>query len=391
MYYLLFFLSFLMPLAAGCLLGIIGRRFSARGFSVYVNTICAVAFFFVLFGLTGESFSVPLTFGIVMGSDALSGMFALTISFLMFIVSVYANKVMRDDPVKIRFFSFFLILTGLLLSVVFSANLFTMFLYFGMMVLTFVFFVNAHYHSAPACAILGAIGSCAVLCVMRVVNYTAFTSFSQNGVRAAWIIILMSAVLIFSVMAYRMKKIKNSLIFWTCSQFFIILSSLAFSSDLSTVGIYLHTICQSFILCGLFLITGIIENKPEPDMRGMARRMPVTMFCYTLLSFAFIGFPPLSCFISRWYLVSGALDFTLGFLSWFYAGAMIIHTLLIAGYFLPVITSVYFPGQDYIGSAGPGDPESIVLVPVFVTASLSVILGFFSSVVTDFIKTMLIR
>lgn len=54
------------------------------------------------------------------------------------------------------------------------------------------------------------------------------------------------------------------------------------------------------------------------ELEGVGRQMPVTMWCFTLVSLGLIGIPPMLGFISKWYLAQGAqaMSGVASFFSW---------------------------------------------------------------------------
>lgn len=486
MYYLFFYLSFLVPLAAGCLLSAIGGKLSARSLAVYVNAICSVTLFFTCLTLIGGNFNITLlkltdTVGITLGSDGLSKLFVSIISSVWLVVSVYANTYMRNEENKITFFSFFLIVLGMLMLMSFSANLFTLFLFFELMTLTSVPLVfhrrthkainagikylvysaagaicslfgvvcfykfgaalvfelsgtlektlslgnknlllaasfvsvigfgtiagmfplhtwlNTAYPTAPAPAsaiLCGVITNAGIFCVIRVIYFTVGVDFLQGTwVQYTWIILALITIIIGSVMAFREKVLKKSLAYWTISQVSHGMLGLAIMNNTAVNGTLMHVIFQSVIISGLFLTAGAFSYKmglrKSDDHQSLGRRMPITMFCFSLLSLALIGFPPMSGFMSKWYLALGALESNLGILSWIVPAVLFLNTLLTAIYLLQIIIAGYFLENVTDKKILPDitDPEKTILIPIFILASLSVILGINASPIIDAVKS----
>mgnify|MGYP002508198560 CR=1 FL=1 len=77
-------------------------------------------------------------------------------------------------------------------------------------------------------------------------------------------------------------------------------------------GSLLHVAAHAFIKTALFLGASAVIYRTGAtrveDLRGIGKGMPVTIWCYTIVSLGLIGIPPLSGFISKWYLATGALD-----------------------------------------------------------------------------------
>jgi multicomponent Na+:H+ antiporter subunit D len=127
--------------------------------------------------------------------------------------------------------------------------------------------------------------------------------------------------------------------------------------------------------------------------------MPVTLWCYTILSLALIGIPPTGGFISKWYLAQGALQSDLKIFSWLGPVVLLVSALLTAGYLLPVTMKGFFPGREEsvvdddaenraaarlnaaeIGAGNESktvrkEPAPLMLIPLIVLAALALLLG----------------
>lgn len=100
------------------------------------------------------------------------------------------------------------------------------------------------------------------------------------------------------------------------------------------------------------------------------------MWCFTLVSLTLIGIPPTSAFVSKWYLISGALDSGIPGLSWVGPVVLLISALLTAGYLLTISIKAFFPGEDYdYTKLVNHEPTWRMLLPMVVMTALAVILG----------------
>ncbi len=70
--------------------------------------------------------------------------------------------------------------------------------------------------------------------------------------------------------------------------------------------------------------------------------MPITMWCFTLASLALVGIPPLSGFISKWYLGMGGLKLENQILGTIGTVVLLISALLTGGYLIPIFSSGFF-------------------------------------------------
>ena len=102
----------------------------------------------------------------------------------------------------------------------------------------------------------------------------------------------------------------------------------------------------------LFLAAGAIifsTNCTRVDqLRGIGRRMPVTMWCFTLAALSLIGIPPMAGFVSKWYLLTASLEAPIQAFGVAGLVVLVVSALLTAGYLLPVVTEGFFPGRDFI-------------------------------------------
>ena len=115
-------------------------------------------------------------------------------------------------------------------------------------------------------------------------------------------------------------------------------------------GALLHFVFHAFIKCALFLTAGIFifrTGKTKVDSyTGIGKQMKVTLWCYTFASLALIGIPPMSGFISKWYLAQGALQSDTGVFRMLGPVVLLLSALLTAGYLLPITVKGFLPGKD---------------------------------------------
>ena len=145
-------------------------------------------------------------------------------------------------------------------------------------------------------------------------------------------------------------------------------------------GSLLHVAFHAFIKCGLFLCAGAVIHQTKKtkvdELLGIGKQMPVTMWCYTILSLALIGIPPFSGFVSKWYLCVGSLHTKMPAVSWIGPVVLLLSALLTAGYLLPVTIRGFFPGNDYDYAAlEKKEPCKTMLAPVLILAALALVLG----------------
>jgi len=155
-------------------------------------------------------------------------------------------------------------------------------------------------------------------------------------------------------------------------------------------GSMLHVAAHAAIKSTLFLCAGAIiyitgETNVD-NLRGIGRKMPVMLWCYTIVSLGLIGIPPFGGFVSKWYLCVGALASDIKVLSWLGPVILLVSALLTAGYLLPITINGFLPGKGFEESASEGacvkarEPKPIMLVPIIILTVASVVIGLFPEV-----------
>jgi multicomponent Na+:H+ antiporter subunit D len=149
-------------------------------------------------------------------------------------------------------------------------------------------------------------------------------------------------ILLGSIIALSKDNLKARLAYSTVSQLSYIILGVALLSPTAVEGGLVHIANHAFAKITLFFCAGAIyvtaHKKEISEMGGLGRKMPWTFGAFAIASLSMIGAPPVGGFISKLYLLVGALD----------AGAIIIlvvlvlSTLLNAAYFVPVITQAFF-------------------------------------------------
>lgn len=235
---------------------------------------------------------------------------------------------------------------------------------------------------APASAVLSAvIVKAGVLGLVRVVFYIFGASFLRGTwVQTAWLILTLLTVFMGSMLAYREPVLKKRLAYSTVSQVSYILFGLAVMDGDSLTGSLFHVLCHGLVKAALFLCAGAIiytTGKTRADeLRGIGKEMPLTIFCYTVVSLGLIGIPPMGGFISKWYLAEGALASGIPVFDWLGPVVLLVSALLTAGYLLPISISGFFPGADYdFGKLQKKEPSPFMTVPILILTVLSVAMG----------------
>lgn len=234
----------------------------------------------------------------------------------------------------------------------------------------------------PASAVLsGVITKAGVFVILRIIFYCVGSKYIMGTwVQYTWAGLALLTIFIGSMMAYRERQIKKRLAYSTVSQVSYILFGLSTLHPIGVLGALLHVVFHSIIKNTLFLTAGaMILKTGRSDVtayRGIGKRMPITLWCFTLSSLALIGIPPASGFLSKWYLAEGALRSGMGIYTWLGPVVLLVSALLTAGYLLPITLNGFFPGTDFDYSViNKCEPDLFFIIPIVILTAASVLLG----------------
>ncbi len=115
-------------------------------------------------------------------------------------------------------------------------------------------------------------------------------------------------------------------------------------------------------------------------MRGLGRRMPLTMAAFLLGSLSIIGLPPFGGLWSKWCLAQGAAAAHQPL----FVAVLMISSLLNIAYLLPVAIAGFFrPDGDEAAeqeeTSGIQEAPLMCLVPICLTALGGIVLFFYAS------------
>lgn len=197
-----------------------------------------------------------------------------------------------------------------------------------------------------------------------------------------WLIALAGVTIIgASVVALNADNLKRRLAYSTVSQLSYVILAAAILAPLSTLGAALHIAAHALGKITLFFAAGAIytaAHKTEvSELNGIGKRMPWTMAAFAVGTLSMIGLPPAAGFVSKWYMLSGAMQHE----QWFAVGVILLSTLLNASYFLPILHRAYLRPLSAEAAAHPhGEAPLSMVVALTLTALGSIALFFYPDV-----------
>jgi multicomponent Na+:H+ antiporter subunit D len=202
---------------------------------------------------------------------------------------------------------------------------------------------------APVSALLHAVAvvKAGVYGIMRVV-YDLYGLELASSLQVLTPLAAVAAITIVygSIRALTQDELKKRLAYSTVSQVAYITLGTAIVGQLSAIGAFAHLIHQGIMKVTLFYCAGNVAEAlgihHVHEMRGVGRRMPVTMAAFTVAALGMMGVPPTAGFVSKWFLGLGGLE----------AGepwvvvVLLSSSLLNAAYFLPIVYRAWFQEPD---------------------------------------------
>ncbi|MBA2767752.1 MAG: hypothetical protein H0U35_01200 [Sporichthyaceae bacterium] len=206
-------------------------------------------------------------------------------------------------------------------------------------------------------------------------------------------------ILMTSLYALRLDNLKAILAYSTIGQLSYMILGVALLSEAGRTGGVLHLVGHAFAKITLFFAVGSIylasHRTAVSQLRGIGRRMPWTMGALAIGALSIVGLPPTVGFISKYFLFLGAVEAG----QWLVLVVLGVSTVLSAGYYLrvirmalleapaPVLTGHSAEGAAPIRERSITESPALVVVPLMVTAAVTLLLGVAPDVLLDLVRT----
>ena len=201
----------------------------------------------------------------------------------------------------------------------------------------------------PVSALLHAVAvvKVGVFCVYRVYADIFGSEVLSNLDGEEWMMVIACAtILISSLIALSQDNLKRRLAFSTIGQLGYVILGATLATEQGMGGSVLHIAMHACGKITLFFCAGAIfvasGKKYVSELRGLGRKMPITMIAFMIGSLSVIGLPPFGGFVSKWYLALGALDRDAVWV----VVVLLISSLLNVFYLLPVAVTAFFRNHE---------------------------------------------
>ncbi len=196
-----------------------------------------------------------------------------------------------------------------------------------------------------------------------------------------WLAVI--AIVAGSILALAQKRLTRMISYIIVAEIGYLVGGFWLNQESGMIGAILHIVNDAAMTLCLFLVAASILYRVGSDrlsdLRGLFRRMPVTMTFFIVGAFAIIGVPPSCGFFSKWYLIKGGLAAG----HYHFVAALIFSSLINVVLFFRILEIAYFEPASELHNSHHGSSGSInfqeaplsILAPVAASAILLILLG----------------
>jgi multicomponent Na+:H+ antiporter subunit D len=205
-----------------------------------------------------------------------------------------------------------------------------------------------------------------------------------GGTHAATLLLVLAVLgmVIPSLVAIFQTNVKRMLAYSSVAQIGYIILGIALVSQTGLTGGISHLFNHAIIKGCLFLAIGCMVYSTGitriEQMAGIGRTMPLTMGAFVLAGLGLIGVPGTAGFVSKWFLIMGAVEQGL----WWLVAVIVFSSLLAVIYVGRIVEIAWFREPDGV-AATPRKPPLEMLVITWVLAVATVWFGLDTRITAD--------
>jgi multicomponent Na+:H+ antiporter subunit D len=194
---------------------------------------------------------------------------------------------------------------------------------------------NAYaYAPSMATAFLAATATKVSVYVLLRYYFTVFDPaplFERLPTREAFIVLSVAAMITASLVAVFEEDVKRLFAYSSVAQIGYITLGIGVDNQASLTGSIVHLLNHGVTKGAIFLLIGGVALRSDlvqptvASLAGLGRRMPLTALGLAIAGLSLIGVPGTAGFVTKWYLILGALE-----RGWWWLVAVIVASSLIA-------------------------------------------------------------
>ncbi|MBU3915453.1 monovalent cation/H+ antiporter subunit D family protein [bacterium] len=257
---------------------------------------------------------------------------------------------------------------------------------------------NAYsYSPSAASGLLAPLTTKVMIYIMIRITLTVFTpnfTLTIPAISSALIWIAVIAIVMGSVLALAQTSLLKTLSYIIVAEVGYMVGGFWLGNNLGITGAILHIVNDAAMTLCLFLVVSnilyVIKDDNFNDLKGIIKKMPVSMAAFIVGAFSIIGVPPTCGFFSKWYLIRGGLEAG----HYGFVAALIFSSLVNVILFFRIIEIGFFEPTRDTGNHHQNSSEISIkeapismLLPLAVSTIILIALGIY----TDEIVTQIIQ
>jgi multicomponent Na+:H+ antiporter subunit D len=185
-------------------------------------------------------------------------------------------------------------------------------------------------------------------------------------------------ILVGSAVAMFEKNIKRLLAFSSIAQigYMMLGASLVTVAGLTAgiVHIFNHALAKGALFLAVALFATVAAGLRLDDLKGIARRMPWTFGAFVIAALSLIGIPGTAGFVSKWYLISAAME--LGTAGLPLVAVILVSSLMAVVYVWRIVEAACF-AEAADRPISPAGVPPLLVATLWLAAALNIYFGLF--------------
>jgi multicomponent Na+:H+ antiporter subunit D len=188
-------------------------------------------------------------------------------------------------------------------------------------------------------------------------------------------------IVVASTVAIFQHDVKRMLAYSSVAQIGYMVLGISFASVTGLTAGIVHLFNHALIKGGMFLALACIFYRigsvEIDDLRGIGRTMPLTMFAWVVGGLGLIGVPVTVGFVSKWYLISAALE-----RDWWPVALLVLFSSLLAVAYVWRVVEVAYFGKPPERREPAREAPLVMLISTWVLIGASLLFGLWSAIPT---------